>query len=97
MTFNISKVGSIAMKALATIANLVPVFESLKQIGGNITSPAARESVVDAALRSLLAAEGAFDRDLLDDTEFRAAAGSVVDSVVHFQNLIAKRHPALPA
>lgn len=89
---NVLRFAGTITKVISTIVGLIPVIEQLKQAGHILTSDAAREAVVDGALRALLAAEGLLGRDLLNDPEFRKIAGGIVDLIVAFHNLVGRAH-----
>lgn len=94
MKFDIVKIAQVAARVISAIVTLVPVVEKLKQAGRIPSSADAREQVIDGAMDALVITEGIAGRDLVNDRELREVAGGIVDLVVRFHNLVAKKSAA---
>lgn len=81
---------NVGLKALPLIFGAITAVERFVKGKGQEKQDAALEMVKDL----LATTEGITGKDLLEDSDVADAAKKVIDAVVSFQNLVAKRNAA---
>ena len=78
---------NLAGAAIPGVAQVEAISRSLPSLKGK----AKQDAVIELVKASVLATESATERDLLNDPEVEKAARGIVDAVVAFQNVVAKK------
>ena len=77
----------VARVMIPAVAKVETIARSLPSLKG----PATQDAVIELVTASVLASETIADRDLLNDPEVEKATRGIVDAVVAFQNVLAKK------
>ena len=81
---------SVAGAAIPGVAQVEAIAKNLPGLKGK----AKQDAVVELVKASVLASESIADKDLLNDPEVEKATRGIVDAVVAFQSVLAKKQAA---
>jgi len=78
---------TVASAAIPGVAQIETIARSMPALKGK----AKQDAVVELIKASVLASESVADRDLLNDPDVEKATRAIVDAVVAFQNIVARK------
>lgn len=91
MGFPIGKVLTFATRALGAIITGVPAVQAMTNMFPSGTGDQKKQAVMDMVRAELAAAELLYGHDLANNPDVMLAVGKVIDAVVAFHTVIAKK------